>query len=157
MNNLKYQPHPIQLQEITINKLSVVIHDHEKALAYQGGVSMKMGHGKSDFSTDDCTISIGIRVKVEPTTSEISESSENDADAGNPAFVLEVELHGHFLINLEKFQQKHIDLWAKNNAPFLLLPYVREHIYGLANRAGIRGMVLPLFIQPGTENLVKVD
>lgn len=156
MNKLNHQPHPIQLQEVTINKLSVVIHDHEKALAYQGAVSMKMGTGKSDFSTDDRTISIGIKVKIEPAPSDTLEKPENYINH-NPAFVLEVELHGHFLINLEKFQINHIDPWAKSNAPFLLLPYVREHIYGLANRAGIRGMILPLFIQPGTENLVKAD
>lgn len=157
MNNSKHQPHPIQLQEIIISKLSVVIHDHETAIAYKGSVSMKMKNGRSNFSVDDKTIAIGIHMKVEPIQSEFPDNHKNDDEINTPAFVLEVELHGQFLIDLEKFQQKHIDLWAKINAPFLLLPYVREHIYGLANRAGIRGMMLPLFIQPGTEDLVKSD
>ena len=152
---MKNQLHPIQLKEITVNKLSVVINNHEKALDYQGEVSMRLALGKSDFSPEEKYISVGLRVKVEPAPSEeISalSSGENDAD---PAFLLEVELHGHFVVDLEKFLQKHIEPWSRVNAPFLLFPYVREHVYGLANRAGMRGLILPLFIQPGTETAIS--
>jgi len=152
MSNSNYQHHPIQLKEITVSKLSVSVMDHKKALDYKGPVSMHLSLGRSEFLLEEQSISIGVRVKVEPENSENISSSEND---GNPLFLLEVELQGHFIVDLEGFQQKHIEPWSRINAPFLLLPYVREHIYGLANRAGIRGLILPLFIQPGTENNVR--
>ncbi|NRT58604.1 protein-export chaperone SecB [Sphaerotilus uruguayifluvii] len=152
MNNSR---HPIQLQELIINKLSVVINDHERALSYQGDVSMSIMCGKSGFSEDD-GVSVGIRVKVEPGAKEVLESVEA-VNGCDPAFLLEVELSGHFTVDVSKFKKDNIDAWSRINAPFLLLPYVREHVYGLASRAGIRGIIIPLFVQPGTENLVKQD
>ncbi len=155
MNNSNNRRHPIQLNEIAVSKLSVVINDHDKALDYQGSVSMQMAIGKSDFSLEEKSISIGLRVKVGPVNSEDSTDFDSYGSDGGCIFLVEVELYGNFVVDLDRFQQKHIEPWSRINAPFLLFPYVREHVYGLANRAGMRGLILPLFIQPGTENFVK--
>lgn len=150
-NSNNQQPHPIQLKEIAVSKLSIIINNHEKSIDYQGAVSMRMALGTSGFSVKERHISVGLRVKVEPVPADDTSAVESLKDSEKLIFSLEVELQGHFVVDLDKFHQKHIEPWSKINAPFLLFPYVREHVYGLANRAGMRGLILPLFIQPGTE------
>ncbi|MCO7637820.1 protein-export chaperone SecB [Pseudomonas sp. S 311-6] len=136
--------HPIQLMDVTIHKLDLVINDPRFARDYEGELSLNIEIGRSDFSADDPDINIGLRVQTEPIT-ENSGSSEEECV---PPFSIEVEIQGHFHINLSEFPEEHVEEWAKINAPFLLLPYAREQVYGLAIRAGIRGLLFPLFVQP---------
>lgn len=131
--------HPIQLRDILVEHLSITVNDPKTAHDFEGTVELELNVGTSDFSPDDPFLAVGVRARVAPGAKQ---------DSGDPAFVAEVELSGQFEVNFERFKFEHLDEWAKINAPFLLLPYVREHIYGLAMRAGVRGLVIPLFIQP---------
>jgi preprotein translocase subunit SecB len=61
----------------------------------------------------------------------------------NNSFLI-VELVGIFTVDEEKFDVKLLDNWAEKNAPFILLPYLRENAYALSVRAGIDPIILPL-------------
>lgn len=128
--------HPIQLRDISVSRLNVVVNDPAVATNYEGEVDLEFKIGTSDFEEDDPHIAVGFNVTALPMPKE------------NPPFLIEVELSGQFEVDLKKFKFEHLHEWSRTNAPFLLLPYVREHIYGLALRAGIKSFALPLFVQP---------
>lgn len=131
--------HPIQLREITVSHLSISVHDFKEAKNYEGEVDLTIKIGTSDFDENDPFIAVGIKVSVAPRKSESDASS---------SFEIKVELSGQFQVDFKQFKFEHLNRWAQINAPFLLMPFVREQVYGLAMRAGIKGVVFPLYIQP---------
>lgn len=138
--------HAIQLHDILVSHLSVIVNDQEAAIGYDGEITLLMKHGTSDFVKDDPYIAVGMKAKVTP------EAKDGEA----PSFVIEVELAGQFSVDYEKFRFEDLERWAKVNAPSLLLPYLREQIYGLGSRAGLRSMIIPLFNQPRREKPAEV-
>lgn len=133
------QLHPIQLLDIVVTELSVTVADPKAAQEYEGEIDLALEVGTSAFEEGEEQIAVGIRARVSPKKSE-------SADA--PIFVVEVDLSGQFKVNFDEFKFADLDEWSKVNAPFLLIPYVREQVYGIAVRAGIKGLVFPLFVQP---------
>jgi preprotein translocase subunit SecB len=129
-----YESHPIQLKKISIRHLSAEITNESKSHSYDGEINLAIEHGISEFDEDQSIISVGLRVEVTPDESKY--------------FCINVEIIGHFLVDTKKFRKDQLGAWSKMNAPFLLLPYVREQVYGLSNRIGLKNMILPLFIQP---------
>lgn len=75
-------------------------------------------------------------------------SAEIGVDEVAAPFLLRVELAGVFDVDESRFPIMHIESWAKTNAPLVLYPYLREQVYGLTNRAGFAGMLLPLIEIP---------
>lgn len=130
--------HPIQLHEISISRLSIEVPNPKIAQAFEGEIEFSLQRGTSKFERDDPHIAVGIRASASPKTD------------GNttPEFSIEIELSGQFSVDYGKFSFDDLNRWALVNAPFLLLPYVREQVYGLALRAGIKGLILPLMVQP---------
>lgn len=147
MRNL-FEQHPIQLTDITVQKLNLTVNDPQSACDYEGELTLNIELGQSEFTQEDPNVSIGLRVRAEAMLPTDPTSQETGVGDGSPAFSIEVELLGHFQVDYSKFKFEHMDSWARVNAPFLLLPYVREHVYALAVRGGIRGFLFPLFIQP---------
>lgn len=147
---MKFEHHPIQLADITVLQLNMTVNDPQVARDFEGEISLKLDIGRSEFVEDDPNISVGIRVLFNSISSELMDAEEQESDENPPAFSGEVELLGHFTVDYSKFKFEHLASWAKINAPFLLLPFVREHVYGLALRAGVKGLVFPLFVQPGS-------
>jgi len=147
----KFQHHPIQLIDITVLKLNMTVSDPHVARDYEGEITLKLDIGRSELVQDDPNVSVGLRILFDSNSSSETEMViEQDGDSNQPAFSGEVELVGHFTVDYSKFKFEHLASWAKINAPFLLLPFVREQVYGLAIRAGIKGLVFPLFVQPGS-------
>lgn len=147
MSETKFDLHPIQLEDITVSKLSLVVVNQKEALSCAGEIKFKIEMGTSEFKENDANISVGIRIQAQPFVEEGSECP----------FSIEIDLAGHFKVDYSKFKYEHLKRWSRVNAPFIILPYAREHIYGLALRAGIRGLVFPLFIQPGTGPEMKKE
>lgn len=147
-----FEKHPIQLMDIAVHKLSIQVDDPLVAREYEGELSLNLELGRSEFQEGDSHVAVGLRVVTDPVPSV--QPKDDGADA-KPAFQIEVELIGHFEVDFQRFKFEDLASWARRNAPFLLLPYVREQVYGLAVRAGIKGLVLPLFIQPGTGPQIK--
>lgn len=128
--------HPIQLRDIAVSRLHIVVNEPDIAHDYEGEIDLVLQRGTSDFSPEDPMIAVGMRATVKP----------KGDDADRPAFLIEVELSGQFSVDYSNFAFEDLQRWSEVNAPTLLLPYLREQIYGLALRAGVRGMVIPLFV-----------
>lgn len=135
MEEKSYKPHAIQLERIKVLELSMKVNlevDQEK-LPEPKGFTLSVGHSEYD----DKASRIGVKVSA-------TISSE---DGGSP-FDLTVELMGGFSVDKEMFPVKFIDDWAMRNAPIILYPYLREHVYALTMRGGFEGTLLPLLQVP---------
>jgi preprotein translocase subunit SecB len=134
-NKKEYENHPIQLRSLKVLELSIkVIPEHDQhQLPDIGKFSLFHGHSEYVQTEKAIAVKIGVEIgrKVEATP-----------------FELRVEILGLFEVDDEKFPLKSIHSWAKQNAPLILYPYLREQVFNLASRAGFEGILLPLFQVP---------
>src|SRR5205823_3680079 len=93
--------------------------------------------GRTEYDTANHTIQVAVKVEIgkAPGSEYIP-------------FTLVVEIIGEFHIDESRFPKEKIDIWASINAPFVLYPYMREHVYSLTTRAGFPAVVLPLMQIP---------
>jgi preprotein translocase subunit SecB len=130
-----YENHPIQLSALKILELSIKVlteHDQQK-LPDIGKFSLFHGHSK--YTQEEKAIAVKIGVEI---GKEVEETP----------FELRVEILGLFDVDDEKFPIKSVHSWAKQNAPLILYPYLREQVFSLTSRAGFTGTLLPLFQVP---------
>lgn len=135
--------HPIQLESIAIKKLSIDVWDMNQAINYKGDLSLQIQNGHGEFNPEDSSINVAVRANLGTPIPDESQKYIESAP-----FYIEVELFGLFIVDTKQFDVKHLPQWAKVNAPFLLMPYLREHLYGLSARANIQDIIIPLFVQP---------
>ncbi len=142
--------HPIQLQTIRVKHLRVSVFNAGRADEPEQEVPFSFEYGHSKFDREKSLVTVGVRGTV----------GESDDDERTSPFVIEAEILGLFKIDLSKFAEEHIERWSEVNAPLILLPFLREHIYGVAARAGIKEVIVPLYILPTVkmpESNAKVD
>jgi preprotein translocase subunit SecB len=90
----------------------------------------------SDYNSEN--EQVAVRVKA-----EIGMEEETDSPLS-----LRVELSGLFRVDSSRFPIEEINGWARSNAPLVLLPYLREHVFSLTSRSGFQPMLLPLVEVP---------
>jgi preprotein translocase subunit SecB len=131
-----YKLHAIQLRELRVIELYI-----KSRFVQENGIDsvspenflLSSGHGKYDDESH--IIAVNISAKI---------GQENQSFPYN----LHVELLGIFEVDPERFPIVHIEDWAKRNAPLVLYPYLREHVYALTLRAEVGPVLLPLFEIP---------
>lgn len=131
-NRLALNLHPIQLQEIGVRELYIRVRNPVKEVS-SSDVKLEIGHAPL---AEDNTLRVRIRALIG--------MDEND----ETPCTLRVELVAKFLVNTTEFPVAHLDHWARHNAMFVLYPYLREHLYSLTSRAGIKAATLPLLEVP---------
>jgi len=135
-NNSFTKLYGIQLEKITILELFIrsnqIPNEDEKPEATE----INLLSGYSEYDVESKRINIAIKIEI---------GLEKDS---NSPFSMRVELVGEFCVDEEKFPIKHIEHWAKNNAPYILHPYLREQVYALTSRIGFDPLILPLVETP---------
>lgn len=139
--------HPVQLQGIRVLELSLLVtkpdrldEDHLNEI----DLPFEFLSGHSEFDRATRMITVGVVGIVGKTDEE------------NPLpFYIKAHLLGQFVVDVARFPVDKVDDWANKNAPLILLPFLREHIYGLASRAGIREVVIPLFTVPTVKIMLQ--
>lgn len=132
--------HPIQLESILVKELFV----RNNALSsdmpdeLNSKFKFKIAHDKFDEQTN--IIHVGI----------IIESGEPDSQSDEHVELLDLRIHllGAFVVDKEYFPIDKIEHWATNNAPLILYPYAREHVYSLTGRVLNSPVILPLLQIP---------
>lgn len=155
MSSGEFKLHPIQLRALQVLRLSIEVHDPARAMSddYEL-VEYALETGRSDYNPEDSTIHVMMRIRCgkfaidEELTSSRKEKFENQ-----PVSFL-VEVGSIFDVDAEVFPLNQVDRFAEQNAPLIIYPYVREQVYGLSTRVGIKPMLLPLFEVPAFK-LVK--
>lgn len=134
-DNPQYKHHPIQLKSLKVLELSIKLKQENQPAHLLDTQNFKIRHGHSEFDISDKSITVKIVVEI----------AEDEKDS---PFSLKAELMGLFVVDDALFPTEHIYRWARENAPLILYPYLREHVHGLTSRAGFEGMLLPLFQLP---------
>jgi preprotein translocase subunit SecB len=133
-NQNEYENHPIQLRALKVLELSIkVIPEHSQLEPKLEKFSLF--HGHSEYDQKDKTITVRIGVEMGREVKDVP-------------FELRIEILGIFEVEEDKFPLKFVHNWAEKNAPLILYPYLREHVFSLSSRAGFGGTLLPLFQVP---------
>jgi preprotein translocase subunit SecB len=128
--------HPIQLQSIEILELYVRLHEQVPPSISINQEDAKLLHGYKEFDEENSTINIAIKFEI------------GMGEECKTPFSMKVELAGLFHIDTEVFKKEHISHWAQNHSLYILLPYLREHVFGLTSRCGLPPIILPLLDVP---------
>lgn len=132
-----YKPHAIQLRKLRVVELSIKTRfgqdSNNTNPVSPNNFLLSSGHGKYDDESRIIAVNI---------SAKIGQNEENFP------YELSAELLGIFEVDPERFPLVHIEDWAKRNAPLILYPYLREHVYGLTARAEVGAVLLPLFEIP---------
>lgn len=142
-NQKTFKLHSIQLLKVNIVELYIKSNQPPDETIGVDEVKIPFFVGHSDF--DEENRKIAVMVKVEIGTADEKEENEDSP------FSLRVEIVGEFKVT-EKFPIEHIDNWARRNAPFILMPFLREHVYALTLRSGFKPINLPLLEVPTLTN-----
>ncbi|MEW8292222.1 MAG: protein-export chaperone SecB [Candidatus Thiodiazotropha endolucinida] len=133
--NESYSRHAIQLELLKVLQLHIETKraDPGDQEEYAKGFTLTAGCG--EFNEENKTINVRISASI-------------DSEKADAPFDLLVELLGIFSVDDSRFPLAYIEDWAKRNAPLILYPYVREHVFGLTTRAGFDSVILPLLEVP---------
>jgi preprotein translocase subunit SecB len=134
------KPHPIQLLKVNVIELSIRSNQSpDESIGIDDTMDIPLLVGHSEFNNENRQIAVVVKVET-----KVNKGEKKDAE---DSFFLRVELVGEFKVE-ENFPMEHIDSWARDNAPFILMPYLREHVYSLTLRCGLKPIVLPLLQVP---------
>lgn len=145
----EFKLHPVQLKALQVLRLNIEVHDPVRALSDDYSlVEYSLETGRSDFDESDNTFQVMMRIRAgRLAVDEQAPAEKNALFAAEPVSFL-VEVGGVFEVDISTFPQRHIHRFAEENAPLIIYPYVREQVYGLSTRVGIKHMLLPLFEVP---------
>lgn len=156
MSNNSFRTHAVQLRSLQVLKLSIEVHDVRTAhsAGYQAGsYAMEAGHSAFDEATSTIHVSMRVRAGRFAIDDDNSEA-ENEEYKRQPVSIL-VEVGGVFSVDTDEFSVEHIPNWSEFNAPLIIYPYVREQVYGLSTRVGIKPLLLPLLEVPSIRIVQK--
>ena len=141
--------HPIQLEHINVVELNIRANqppDDSVAIPLE---AVNLSHGHTPYNIEDKSIQAGLIIEV----------GLRESDPETP-FCMRVELFGSFIVDEGRFKREHVEDWAKRAAHFILMPYLREHVYALTSRCGFPPFILPTFEVPTFEVVLpkeKID
>jgi len=133
--------HPINIDDVFVKDLHIegLIHPSEVKDEQEIDYSIKIGH--TDYSTEEKFIVVGLILEV----------AENEKEKYHPPYNLKVEIVAKFNVDEDRFPVEQINDWAGRNAPMILYPYLREHVYALTLRCGYPPLNLDLIEVPTFE------
>ncbi|MDR3566760.1 MAG: protein-export chaperone SecB [Syntrophobacteraceae bacterium] len=128
--------HDIQLKEVKVVEL--FIKSKQRPVQTVGVASAQFSISAEHGEYDAKNKSIHVLTTAEAGMDDITETP----------YSIRVRIVGFFSVDDEKFDSQNIDHWAKNNAPAILYPFLREHVYALTARCGFEPAILPLVVLP---------
>lgn len=131
--------HPIQIEGVKVRELFVrnnsIVEDTKEL---EGSFKFKVAHGKYD--EDSSSINVGLIIELG--------NPDASADQSKAPIDLKVHLMARFNIDKDNFPIEKVEHWAQYNAPMILYPYAREHVYSLTGRVLSSPVILPLLQVP---------
>lgn len=130
--------YPIQANFIAVRELFIKSHvpPNQRIKVDSERFILKTAH--SSYDQDRHIIEVGVIIEY---------GIETKPDEVLP-FSLRAHIMGQFRVDEEKFKKEKIDKWARINAPYILYPYLREHVFALTARSGFDPVLLPLVELP---------
>lgn len=135
----KLKEHAINIEAVIPRELSIKLNvDDPMLMGDTEKIRYSIGVGYSKYDHKEKTITVAIKLETE----------EAENKTKKPPLSIRIELFGKFSVDEKRFPMKNIEDWAARNAPFILYPYLREHVYALTVRCGLKPLLLPLVEVP---------
>lgn len=138
---MEIKKHAIQLVDLKIIELSFQARDSSAFRDDLEIEELSLISGYTDFDEKNKTINVKVRATI--------------GDDDDYPLRLVVDIRGKFSVNTDEFEIGNIESWAKRNAPLILYPYVRENVYSLSSRVGLKAVLLPLLEIPSFKIIKK--
>lgn len=129
-----FTDHPIQIRAVFPSELHISANIMPSPEEDYGSLIYSISLGHSEYDKEKKEILVSIKFET---------NDEEDQPVS-----MKVEIHAVFRVNEDRFDIEKLSDWATGNAPFILYPYLREHVYGLTVRCGFRPFQLPLVEVP---------
>lgn len=131
--------HPIQLLHLTVRELTIRTHGSIPSQEEVNSANYSLMIATSLYNEADHIFRVLVKVET---------GMGDDGVQTQSPFSLRVEIAGDFHVDEKRFDRKHVEDFARHNAPFILYPYLREQVYGLTARAGFPPALLDLLELP---------
>lgn len=139
---MEIKKHAIQLVDLKIIELSFQARNSSAFRDDLEIEELSLISGYTDFDEKNKTINVKVKATI------------GDDDDDYPLRLI-VDIRGKFSVNTDEFEIENIESWAKRNAPLILYPYVRENVYSLSSRVGLKDVLLPLLEIPSFKIIKK--
>lgn len=133
---MNMEKHPIQVKYIGVKELSLIAHVPPYAHVDVPDTNFTISIAHSAYDEVEKEIVVGVKIEVGLADGKPKEDYP---------YSMKIELVAFFSVQDDKFKAEHLDSWASSNAPYLLLPFIREQAYSLTTRAGFAAFILPLY------------
>jgi hypothetical protein len=145
------EQYPIQIRFLAVQELWIKTFVPPDISQPFSAESVVIGNAHGPFSAENKAIQVTLSAQLgnDLDPSKISEH----LSAGGPPFAMRVVLVCEFQFDDTKFPMDKVNQWADQNAPLILFPYLREHVFSLTSRCGYKPLILPLIQVP----TLKVD
>jgi preprotein translocase subunit SecB len=133
--------HAIQLRHVFVNELllrNFAPAPDERIELDSAEFQMQVRHSDYREKSKDILVEVSVSLGDEVYSEETSPFP----------FFLKVALTGRFSVDLTNFSREWLEIWAQQNAPMILFPFVREHLYGLSSRGELPKLLFPLIQVP---------
>ena len=140
--------HPVQLTNVFVRELFIQTF---KPLSADYKVDPEDIHTESlvtEYNPTEKTVQVGMRVYIGDVHEPIDLDNNNPAAARKSPLRMLVHLIGHYVVDESQFPLDLLSTWAQQGGSMTLLPYVREHVFSLTARCGIRPVILPVWQLP---------
>src|SRR6266496_6086773 len=126
--------YPIQANFIAVRELYIKSHvpPNQRVQVDSANFILKTAHSSYDEAQHVIEVGVIIEYGIETKPDEVV------------PFALRAHIMGQFKVDESTFEKAKIDKWARINAPYILYPYLREHVFALTARAGFNPVLLPL-------------
>lgn len=145
----KQQLHAIQLIDIKVRRLHLDILTPITEDIDVDVTQFTFTHGHTPYDPENNVFIV--MASVEIGIDEDDKISDDDSTQ----IAMRVDVAGFFKVDESRFPVDQVEDFARRNAPLIIYPFLREHTYGLLNRAGINGIVLPLFQVPLAQRIIR--
>ncbi|HUT44220.1 MAG TPA: protein-export chaperone SecB [Desulfobacterales bacterium] len=129
--------HAIQLGSVSVIELYIRANQFPDASIKLDLDDAPLLVGHSEYDPESKSIQVSVKTEI-----------GMEKDKGTTPYSMRVELVGDFIVDEDEFPIAQIDDWAVRNAPMILQPYLREHVFALTARAGFYPLILPLIEVP---------
>jgi Preprotein translocase subunit SecB. len=133
VGTLQIQEHGIQLNFLAVKEL------HFDSTRVPSTIA-DSEYGEPSFSTG--------RANYDEKTKTIQVSAKFEMKGTDNVLTLRVEMIAQFRVDEAEFPKEKVNLWADKAAFYVLFPFLREQVYSLAIRVGLKPLTIPMMTVP---------
>ena len=140
--------HPVQLQFVAVRELFIKTYRHLPHDFILADSDVHMESVFTGYMAETKTLQINAGVHTGENRDLTEEEEKRLVRENGLSLRMRVKVVGQYSVDETRFPLDLLDEWAKKGGAMTLFPYVREQVYALTARCGIRPVILPVMQLP---------